>query len=85
MYKSIKLPEELAGQSIDDLREYIVSDWSNKYPHKCGMFLLDSQDKNKGKLIAQSGAKAYSFFLSRKKSMYDDDPDIIIVKGEPNN
>lgn len=85
MYKSIMLPEELIGQSIDDLREYIISDWSEKYPHKCGMFLLDSEDKSKGKLVTQSSAKAYFFFLSRKKSMYDDDPDIIIVKGEPTN
>ena len=80
MYKDIQLPE-YESRSIDELSEYVINDWLKKYPNKTGIFLLNSENPCKGKLIAQSSVRAFRQFMSIHRDVYDNDPDIIVVKG----
>ena len=76
MYKNIPLPEGVT-KSIDELTEYDIQAWLDKYPNKCGLFLLNEENHSKGKLIAQSSVRAYKHFLLR----YPDETSVIAVKG----
>ena len=58
MYKNIRLPE-YETKTIDELSEYVIKDWLKRYPNKSGLFLLNSEDKTKGKLIIQTAARSY--------------------------
>ncbi len=80
MYKNIQLPE-YETKTIDELSEYVINDWLKKYPNKTGIFLLNSEDPCKGKLIAQSSVRAFRQFASIHRDTYDNDPDIVVVKG----
>lgn len=80
MYKNIQLPE-YETKTIDELSEYVINDWLKKYPNKSGLFLLNSEDKTKGKLIIQTAARAYKKMESLHKNFYNSDCDIVAVKG----
>ena len=81
MYKNITLPEGVT-KSIDELTEYDIQAWLDKYPNKSGIFLVNQKDPSKGKLIIQSAAKAYEQLLSKKNMFYSDEDSVIVVKGK---